>query len=124
MSRPFELDAALVGADESGDHVEHGCLAGTVRAEQADGLALAHVEAYAFHDHAADEALFDAVDREHALAVIRDGAIAFGSAPLPGNRTGRAFGCRGPSRLALKRLRDLPAWLTLEARRSAGRSSW
>src|SRR5262245_46238098 len=35
----FEFDDALIGFDQSNDHVEAGRLAGTVRAEQADDLA-------------------------------------------------------------------------------------
>jgi hypothetical protein len=35
-----ELDTAAIGRDQPGNHVEHGRLAGTVRAEQANGFAL------------------------------------------------------------------------------------
>ena len=44
-------------ADQAGDHVEHGGLAGAVRAEQADGLAAAQFEADAAHDGALLEGL-------------------------------------------------------------------
>ena len=59
-----ELDAAVVGLDQPGDHVEHRGLAGAVRPEQADRLAAPHVQAHALHDLAAAEAFLDAVDRE------------------------------------------------------------
>ena len=52
-----ELDAAAVGLDQPGDHVEHRGLAGAVRPEQADRLAAPHVEARALHHLAAAEAL-------------------------------------------------------------------
>ena len=66
-----EIDAAFVGANEAGDHIEHRGLAGAVRAEQTHRLALAHVEADAFDHLAADESLFHAVHGEHALALER-----------------------------------------------------
>ena len=40
-----ELDGAVVGLDQAGDHVEDRGLAGAVRAEQADRLAARHREA-------------------------------------------------------------------------------
>ena len=39
-----EVDAAFVGGDEAGGHVEGGGLAGAVRAEQPDYLSLGHVD--------------------------------------------------------------------------------
>ena len=79
-----ELDAAFIGFDQAGRHVEHGGLAGAVRAEQADGFALAHIEADAFDHHAADEALLDAVDRKHAPALAaRERTVAFAAAARP-----------------------------------------
>ena len=39
-----ELDAAFVGRDQPGDHVEDGGLAGAVRAEQPDRLAAPQFE--------------------------------------------------------------------------------
>src|ERR1700722_6907511 len=79
-----EFDAALVGFDQAGGHVEHGGLAGAVRAEQADGFAFAHIEADAFDHHAADEALLDAVDRKHAPALAAwHRAIAVAAAARP-----------------------------------------
>ena len=66
------------------DHVEHGGFAGAVRAEQADGFALAHIEADAFDHHAADEALLDAVDRKHAPPLAaRERAVAVGAPARP-----------------------------------------
>ncbi len=59
-----ELDLALVGLDQPGDHVEHRGLAGAVRPEQPDRLTAPQREAHALHDLAADEALLNAVDRE------------------------------------------------------------
>src|SRR6202030_3124273 len=79
-----ELDAALVGFDQPGRHVEHGGLAGAVRAEETDGFALAHIEADAFDHHAADEALLDAMDRKDAPALdARERAVAVAAAARP-----------------------------------------
>ena len=64
-----ELDAAAVGVDQAGDHVEHRGLAGAVRAEQADRLAAPHVERDALHHHAAAEAFLDAVGGEIGVAL-------------------------------------------------------
>ena len=84
-----EIDAALVGLDQAGDHVEHGRLAGAVGAEQADRLAFADVKADALHHFAADEAFLDAVNGKKPLR-------SPGAAPLPSaRRRGRAAG-RGP----------------------------
>src|SRR5262245_13543463 len=55
----FELDAATVGLDEPGDHVEHRGLAGAVRAEESYCLAAAHVEACALDYLAAPEGFLD-----------------------------------------------------------------
>ena len=105
-----ELDAALVGFDQPGRHVEDGGLAGAVRAEEADGFALAHIEADAFDHHAADEALLDAVDREHALALAaRERTIAVAAAARP-RRTLIAL----RRRLALGLPLGLPLRLTVE----------
>ena len=38
-----EFDAAAVGVDQAGDHVEHRCLAGTIWTEQAYRLAAPHI---------------------------------------------------------------------------------
>src|SRR5262252_3593156 len=62
-----ELDAAAVGRDQAGDHVEHRGLAGAVRPEQTDRLAAADIETDALDDLAADEAALDAVGGEKAL---------------------------------------------------------
>ena len=76
-----EVDAATVGLDEAGDHVEHRGLAGAVGTEQADRLAAPDIEADASHDLAAGKALLDAVDRE----------IIAGSAGAP-RRVARGLG--------------------------------
>src|SRR6185437_4004495 len=55
----LELDIALVGVDEAGDHIEHGGLAG-------------------------DEAFLDALDDQHAFAIGAYGAIAVGAAARRG----------------------------------------
>ena len=61
-----EFDGAAIGLDQPGDHVEHGGLAGAVRAEQADRLAAADIDADAAHDLAGAETLFHAVHGEIA----------------------------------------------------------
>ena len=66
-----ELDAAGVGFDQPGDHVEDRGLAGAVRPEQADRLAAAHVEAGALHHLSRAEGLFHRV-RGEIVAVLRD----------------------------------------------------
>src|SRR5262249_23830065 len=60
----FELNAATVGLDEPGDHVEHGGLAGAVGAEESYCLAAAHVEARALDYLAAPEGLLDPMHRK------------------------------------------------------------
>src|SRR4029078_11710448 len=61
-----DRDAALVGWDQAGDHVEHGGLAGAVRPEQTDGLAAGNVEAHAAYDGPLLEALDNLIDDEAA----------------------------------------------------------
>jgi hypothetical protein len=63
----IELDVSAIGFDQAGDHVENRGLAGAVRAEQADRLAAADVEADAFDDLAADEAALDTVRGDKAM---------------------------------------------------------
>ena len=63
-----ELDAAAVGLDQAGDHVEHRGLAGAVRPEQADRLAAPHIERDALDHHAAAEALLHAMGGEIGVA--------------------------------------------------------
>ena len=63
-----ELDAAAVGVDQAGDHVEHRGLAGAVGPEQAHRFAAPHVKRDAFDDRAAAEAFLDAVRGEIAVA--------------------------------------------------------
>ena len=94
-----EFDASVVGLDQTGDHVEHRGLAGAVRAEQADRLALAHVKAHALDHLAADEGLFHAVHGKKALAVAQRRAIAVGAAARP--RRGRCPLVGAANRLAL-----------------------
>ncbi len=53
----FERDLALVRLQQAGDHVEGRRLAGAVGPEQADRLALAHVQRHAVDDAAPLEAL-------------------------------------------------------------------
>ncbi len=86
-----ELDAAAIGRDQAGDHVEHGGLAGAVGPEQADRLAAPHIEADALHHLAADEALLDAVRREIAMGGVMPG-VAVGVAARP--RSGVLATCR------------------------------
>jgi hypothetical protein len=40
----IQQDLAAVDRDQSRDHVEAGCLAGSIRAQKANGLATAHLE--------------------------------------------------------------------------------
>src|SRR5262249_2920596 len=56
-----EFDAAAIGRNKAGDHVEHGGLAGAVWPEQTDRFAAPDVEARASDHLAAAEALFQAV---------------------------------------------------------------
>ena len=63
-----ELDAAAVGLDQPGDHVEHRGLAGAVRPEQADRLAAPDIDADAAHHLPRAETFFDAVHGEIARA--------------------------------------------------------
>ena len=75
-----ELDAAVVGLDQPGDHVEDGGLAGAVRAEQADRLAAPHIKRDALHHGAAGEAFLHTVRGEvtvaHGLAAVDVAALA------------------------------------------------
>src|SRR6185437_16333416 len=52
-----KLDRATIGLDQPGDHVEHRGLAGAVRAQQADGLATADIDAHAAYHLTGAEAL-------------------------------------------------------------------
>src|SRR4029453_11457085 len=73
-----EADDAAIRADEAGDHVEDGGLAGAVGAEQAHGLAGAHVQARILYHGAAAIALLQALDRQDA-GTAEDGlALAAG----------------------------------------------
>src|SRR5579883_709185 len=71
----IELDTPFIGLDQAGHHVEHGCLAGAVGAEQAHRLALTHVQAYASDYHASDKALLHAMDRQHARPFGQAGSL-------------------------------------------------
>src|SRR5439155_20389281 len=62
--RAVEFDGAAVRLDQSGDHVEHRGLAGAVRAEQADRLAAADIDADAAHHLPRTETFFHAVHSE------------------------------------------------------------
>ena len=66
MSCPSRLIVPLVGRDEPGDHVEDRRLAGPVRPEQADRLAVAHVEGGLVHHGAAAVAFLQTLDRQDA----------------------------------------------------------
>ena len=83
-----ELDAAAVGLDQPGDHVEHRGLAGAVRPEQADRLAAPHVEARALHHLAAAEAFLHPM-RGEIVAAARP-AARLGCWRLP---AGAVAGC-------------------------------
>ncbi len=98
-----ELDAAAVGLDQAGDHVEHGGLAGAVRAEQADRLAAAHIERDALDHRAAAEALLDAVGGEISALRLLLAAVAVAPA-LDRLRLRR---CVGLARALPRRLRRL-----------------
>lgn len=90
-----ELDRAAIGLDQAGDHVEHGGLAGAVRAEQADRFAAAHIDADAAHHLAAAERLFHAMHSQETrpLQQLRS-ARAIGPAGRPDgmNRLRTRFG--------------------------------
>ena len=58
------MDAAAIGLDQAGDHVEHRGLAGAVGTEQADRLAAPHIKADPAHDLATAEAFLDAMRRK------------------------------------------------------------
>ncbi len=60
----IQQDAAGVGGDQAGDHVEAGGLARAVRAEQADSLAAVQPQADALHHRPAAERLGDAIDEQ------------------------------------------------------------
>src|SRR5690606_15590011 len=62
-----ELDAAAVGGDQPGDHVEYRGLARPVRPEQSHRLAAAHVKRDVADHHSPAEAFLDAMRREIAL---------------------------------------------------------
>ena len=82
--------------DQAGDHVEDGGLAGAVGAEQADGLAGAHVQARVLHHGAAAIALLQALDRQDAGAAEDGLALGRGTktcGAVPG-RTGVREGSR------------------------------
>ena len=91
-----ELDRAAIGLDQAGDHVEHGGLAGAVRAEQADRFAAAHIDADAAHHLAAAETLFHAMHSQEArpLQKLRSaGAVGPAGGPHGMHRLGtRRFG--------------------------------
>ena len=61
-----EPDRAFVSLDQARDHVEHGGLAGAVRAEQTDRLATAHIDAHAMDNLARAKTLLDLVRSEEA----------------------------------------------------------
>jgi len=82
----IELDAALVGFDEAGDHVENRGFAGAIGTEQADRLTLAYVQADALDHLAADKAFLDAMHGKQTLAVARYRAVAGGAATRSGGR--------------------------------------
>ena len=103
-----ELDRAAIRLDQAGDHVEHGGLAGAVRAQQADGFATAHIDADAAHDLARAETFFHAMHSQEARPpqqLRRRRAVAFaGRAGLAGFARGR--GCCGCSRWSSLRVPD------------------
>ncbi len=68
-----DRDGALVGGDQSRNHVEHGGLAGAVRPQQPDGLAAAQIETDAADDGALLEALDHGANGEQA-----DGGLGLG----------------------------------------------
>ena len=104
----IELDAAAVGLDQPGDHVEHGGLAGAVGTQQADRLAAAHMDADALDDFP-PEKLFS------TPWTARKPSRLAGAAPLPSARAA------APSRILILRLRALillgrRGWLTRRLR--------
>jgi len=76
---PVERDDALVGLHQSGDHVEHGGLAGAVGAEQPDRLALPHHQRDVLHDGARAVSLAEVVDGERPSAEGAAQCRSFGS---------------------------------------------
>ena len=65
-----KLDATTIRRDQTGDHVEHRRLAGSVRTEQADRFATTHGKTNALHDLAAAKTFFDAMDGKKILAFL------------------------------------------------------
>ena len=71
-----ELDAAAVGLDQPGDHVEDRGLAGAVRSEQADRFAAPDIEARALHHLAPGVALLQPHGRQDSRRAARTSAAA------------------------------------------------
>ena len=65
-----DQDLALIDADEAGDHVEAGGLAGAVGAEQADDLAALEAQADALHDLTLAERLEQPVPEREQTRII------------------------------------------------------
>jgi hypothetical protein len=59
-----QIDRAVVGGDQAGDHVEAGGLAGAVGAQQARDLAALQAQGDALDDRAVAERLADGVDEQ------------------------------------------------------------
>jgi hypothetical protein len=66
-----QLYFALVGFYQAGDHVKNGGLAGPVRPQQPDRLALANRKADVLHNHSTAIALAEVMYGENALAAGR-----------------------------------------------------
>jgi hypothetical protein len=98
-----ERNHALIGLHQPRDHIEHGGLAGPVRAQQADRLAARDMQAHVFHDAARFVGLRQIMDRQQAFAV-KSGRLAVGGARLEGGLS--LFGCRrrSPKGLVPRRL--------------------
>ena len=69
-SVPFSFTAASVGADEPGEQVEHGRLAGAVRPDERGDGALAQLDVEVLGGDDAAEALGDAARLEHDRCVL------------------------------------------------------
>ena len=108
MSLVVEADGAVVGAQQAGDDVEAGGLAGAVGAEQPDRLAAAHLQADVAQHVAALELLAEIVRGEPLRSRppgcgCRDGALRAGAARraargLPSPRATRSAAAAGRGR--------------------------
>ena len=92
-----DLDRAGIGADQPGDHVEDGGLAGAVRAEQPDRLAAAKRQRHVVDHEPSLEGAPQAARDEPVLAGMRLGSRLEVSATLGGASSAGAAAPASPS---------------------------